>query len=103
MGYQIFITTLTQSGNFATLEVEASDTIKKVKAQLYDRKGIPPDKTLLFAGRRLEDYNTLSHYNIQKESVLNLVLPIRMSLFLLFRSKVRLAIMLSTDEYSSYF
>nr|CAA80336.1 ubiquitin [Tetrahymena pyriformis] len=69
---KIFVRTLCK---IFTLEVDPSDNIKTVKTKIQDKEGIPSDQLkLIFSGTKLEDEKTLSSYNIQKDSTLNLVI-----------------------------
>merc|ERR1711971_944648 len=65
------ITVATLTGKRMTLEVGANDSIGRVKGMIQEREGIAREQQrLVFAGRELEDGRTLSEYDIQKGSVL---------------------------------
>lgn len=69
---QIFVKTL--SGKHITLEVEPTDYIEDVKEKIEDKEGIDSNHIkLVFAGKVLEDGNTLQDYSIQKDSTLHLI------------------------------
>ena len=59
LAMQIFIKTLT--GKIITLDIEPSDSIESVKANIQDIVGIPPDQQKLScAGEVVEDGQTLA-------------------------------------------
>ena len=63
---QIFVKSLT--GKTITLDVNNSDSIEIVKEKIQEKEGIPPyQQRLIFAGKQLENSNTLSSYDVQNE------------------------------------
>lgn len=61
------------SEKLVTLEVEPSDSIENVRAKIQDKEGIAPVNQLLkFGTTVLVDGRTLSDYNIQRDTVINL-------------------------------
>ena len=77
-GMEIFVRTLT--GKTITLEVEPSDTIEDVKIIIQYKEGIPIDQQMLMSGREsLKASHTLSDYNIQEESTLDLLVKSKSS------------------------
>ena len=72
----LYVKTLT--GKHICLEVDPTYRIEDVKAKIQDKEGIPVDQQrLIFAGRQLEDGNTLQDYSIQRDSTLHMVLRLR--------------------------
>ncbi len=68
---QIFVKNI--AGKHLTLEVEPTDLIEDVKLKITDKEGIAPClQELVFAGKALENGNTLQDYSIEKDSTLHL-------------------------------
>ena len=62
------------SGDRITINTEGSDLIVAVKGKIQAVTGIPVgQQQLMFAGKILENNQTLADYNIQKESTLQLL------------------------------
>ena len=73
---QVFVKTPT--GRTLTLNVEATSSVKCVKAMIHEREGIPPDQQRIsFSCKQLQDGGSLSRYNVQNDSTLDLSLCIR--------------------------
>ena len=67
------------TGKTFSLDVRPSNSVGEVKCLIWDKEGMPPDQMrLVFNSEQLQDDDrTLSDYNIEKDSVLHLLLKIR--------------------------
>ena len=72
MEYDVYVRIQTDEESI-TLKVKESDTIQNVKNKIEDMRGVSVvSQELLFAGEKLEDQHTLSHYKIIAGSTLTL-------------------------------
>lgn len=77
---QIFVSSLT--GKRVSLDVESSDFILTVKRKFFEKEGVTLDQQrLIYGGKALEDDRTLADYNVQKDSLIHLVLSSRGGMF----------------------
>ena len=66
-------------GRSMTLYLDSSDSVHNMKYLILCREGYPIEQQrLIFNGKQLEDNKTLVDYNIQKGSIIHLVLKLRM-------------------------
>ena len=79
--YRLEVTILSECRRLVTLEVNATDSILELKREIQNITGVPPRKqSLSFAGIELENERTISAYNIQNKSSINLVVQIKVYL-----------------------
>ena len=58
-----------------SIEVDYSTTMEEIKNKLSEKWGVRADQIrLIYAGKLVEDYQTVSSLNIQKDSMLHAVL-----------------------------
>lgn len=75
MARMLMFVKIQASDKHITLEVEPTDLIEDIKAKIQEKERIPFDsQILIFAGKLLEEGNTLQDYSIQKESTILLIL-----------------------------
>ena len=67
------------SGKTVTVDCSSLDTFNDVKVKLSDKLGVPVENhyRLLYAGLQFENEKMLFEYNIQRESTMHLVIPLR--------------------------
>ena len=71
-GMQIYVKTLTDK--IITINAEPSDTVWNIKQKFAEKEGVPvKQQRLIYAGRQIADFRTLSDCNIQDGSTLYIV------------------------------
>jgi ubiquitin len=76
---QVFIKTM--AGKPLALEVELTKRIEEVKVKIQGKERIPVDQQrLVFTHRQMEDDHTLEDYEVQRDSIIRLVVRLRGSL-----------------------
>ena len=70
---KIYVKTVT--GKVIEIYIKSTDTINELKRIIYYKLGYEENyQRIIFAGKQLEDDETFKTYNIQKESIIHLVL-----------------------------
>ena len=73
---QIKIKTLT--GRPIDIDIDANDSIQRIKERVEEKEGIPPtQQRLIFGGKALADDKTVDFYKIAAGNTLHLVLALR--------------------------
>lgn len=66
------------TGKVIIIKYDGSDSVDFLKSRIQDAEGLPPDQQrLIFEGKQLEDFRTLSSYNIQPNDRVHLILRLR--------------------------
>ena len=74
-----FVKTLT--GKVISVAVEGSDTVERMKEQIQDQEGIPPNQMrLIVSGDEMENARTLADYGLPGDKTVHLVLRLRPSM-----------------------
>eukprot|EP00039_Didymoeca_costata_P018669 m.334483 g.334483 ORF g.334483 m.334483 type:complete len:79 (+) comp17360_c0_seq1:143-379(+) len=73
---QIKVKTLT--GKVIAIDIEPTDTVKRIKERVEEKQGIPPEQQrLIFQGKQMGDDKTAESFKIVGGSTLHLVLALR--------------------------
>jgi hypothetical protein len=76
------ITAVTLTGRVLIIQIRASDTVLRIKQEIYKQDGLMIDQQrMVFNGKRLEDNVCLHSYGIQANSRIHLILRLRGGMF----------------------
>ena len=68
---KLFIRTMTSGKH--TIAFDPDMTIDGVKELIYEEMGsLPQDQRVIFAGKQLDDWHTLSYYNVKQGCILHI-------------------------------
>ena len=68
----------TLSGKTITVELSPDESVESLKQKIRDKEGIPPEQQrIIFGARHLDPLKSVSDYDIEDGSTLNLVLRLR--------------------------
>lgn len=71
----VYVEQANAAASYLCINVSFADTVKSIKEKILDQKGISPaQQRLFFAGKELQDAQTMADVNIKKESTLHLLL-----------------------------
>eukprot|EP00189_Rhodosorus_marinus_P007180 CAMPEP_0113954162 /NCGR_PEP_ID=MMETSP0011_2-20120614/314_1 /TAXON_ID=101924 /ORGANISM="Rhodosorus marinus" /LENGTH=77 /DNA_ID=CAMNT_0000963089 /DNA_START=70 /DNA_END=303 /DNA_ORIENTATION=+ /assembly_acc=CAM_ASM_000156 len=66
------------TGTEREIDIDAGDTVERIKMRIEEKEGIlPGQQRLIFGGRSLADNTMAKEYGIEGGSVLHLVLQLR--------------------------
>ena len=81
---QIFVKSIT--GKTILLNIKPSETIDHVKSLIEKREGIPKEHQRLISGKNLQNYKTISDYNIKNLSTIYMSLRLRSSMPIIIKT-----------------
>ena len=92
----------TETGDTITLEIDPTETVKNVKLMIQEEERVPPgQQCLFFFNKELDDSQTLSAYNIQRESVLQVVYRIQHTIQIIVKTRTGKTITIEVDSTES--
>eukprot|EP00833_Pecoramyces_ruminatium_P001383 jgi/Orpsp1_1/1175415/evm.model.c7180000053745.1 len=86
------------NGKIIPLKIKSSDTVKKLKLMIKEKENIvEEEQTLIFGNKKMENNSSISDYNIENFSTINLTLPFLISI-IIFLSKATIKLKVSSFE-----